>query len=152
MARNAAILVLRITRAQLDTAAGLGQLLTGEPYLITDEERFAVALSPSTYESYAKLSEAGGGSAPLSGVATITLPSGEGAYEDTETVAALGVTPTSKVFLSLAPALDEDENDPSMLDIVSMSAIPGTDTLTINATFSQLTSGPVKFNWSAING
>lgn len=37
MARNSAILVLRTTRAALVAKAALGELIQGEPYLITDE-------------------------------------------------------------------------------------------------------------------
>jgi hypothetical protein len=60
MARNLAIQALRTTRANLDTQATAENLLQGEIYLITDENRFAVGLSATTYETYAKESEAGG--------------------------------------------------------------------------------------------
>lgn len=58
MARGNAIKVLRTTRANLDTQAGLSGLLAGEPYLITDEGRFAVATSASAYVAFAKQAEA----------------------------------------------------------------------------------------------
>lgn len=57
MARNVAIKILRTTRANLNTQAGSGNLLVGEPYLITDEGRIAVALTTSTYEEFVKASE-----------------------------------------------------------------------------------------------
>ena len=57
MARNLAIQALRTTRANLDTQATAENLLQGEIYLITDENRFAVGLSATTYETYAKESE-----------------------------------------------------------------------------------------------
>lgn len=60
MARNKTIKILRTTRAALDSNASAGNLLAGEPYLITDENRIAVGLSTTTYETYAKASEAVG--------------------------------------------------------------------------------------------
>lgn len=58
-----ALQIKRGTRAQIDAAAASGQLKAGEPYLITDEDRAAVGISTTTYESFAKESEAGGGAA-----------------------------------------------------------------------------------------
>lgn len=54
------VLNKRGTRTQLNTAAAENQLSAGEVYLITDENRLAVGLTTSTYETYAKASEAGG--------------------------------------------------------------------------------------------
>jgi hypothetical protein len=51
------IRVKRGSRAQLNTAATANQLMAGEPYLITDEGRFAVGRSASTYETFGKQSE-----------------------------------------------------------------------------------------------
>jgi len=51
----------RGTKANLDSLATNSQLLAGEPYFITDENRIAVGLTASTYEVFAKVSEAGGG-------------------------------------------------------------------------------------------
>lgn len=59
--------IKRGTRAQLNTAASGNQLNAGEPYLITDENRLAVGLSATTYQDYAKLSEAGGAPAGSTG-------------------------------------------------------------------------------------
>lgn len=61
------IRIKRGTRAQLDSAATAGDLIAGEPYLITDEPRIAVGLSATTYESFARESEAGGTSGGSSG-------------------------------------------------------------------------------------
>lgn len=47
----------RGTRSALDTLAGTNGLLPGQVYLITDEDRLAVALSASAYETFAKVSE-----------------------------------------------------------------------------------------------
>lgn len=54
MARGNAIKVLRTTRANLNSQAGLGNLLAGEVYLVTDESRLAVGLSTTTYADVAK--------------------------------------------------------------------------------------------------
>lgn len=51
------ITIKRGTRAQLDAAAGASGLATGEPYLITDEDRIAVGTAAGAYEAMAKQSE-----------------------------------------------------------------------------------------------
>jgi hypothetical protein len=86
--------------------------------------------------------------AGLGDVATVTVP--VAAFQHSETVAAVGVTPASVVLVSLAPALDADANDPELLDCVSLWATPGTDTITFGLTFAVPTVGPIKLNWSAI--
>ena len=57
----AKVLNKRGTRSEINVAAATGALNAGEVYLITDENRIAIGTSTSTYESYAKESEAGGG-------------------------------------------------------------------------------------------
>jgi hypothetical protein len=71
------------------------------------------------------------------------------AVEASTVVAAPGVLPTSLITVSLAPSLDADENSPDLLDLITLWAEAGTDQITLNATFSELTSGVVKINWSA---
>lgn len=61
MARNTPIRLFRGTKARLDALAAQGSLTEGEPFFITDQNRIGVATSQTTYEVYAKLSEAGGG-------------------------------------------------------------------------------------------
>lgn len=51
------VLVKRGTKAQIDAAAGLGQLAAGEPYLMTDQGRIAFGTGVNSYETYAKQSE-----------------------------------------------------------------------------------------------
>jgi hypothetical protein len=85
----------------------------------------------------------------LSGAATVTLPGGRGVLEDTETVAALGVTPAMRVIVGLAATSDADENCPDELDLVSASGVAGVDQITFTLAFSAPTSGPIKLNWSA---
>lgn len=53
--------VKRGTLSQINTAASANSLSEGEVYLITDEGRIAIGLSVSTFEKFAKFSEAGGG-------------------------------------------------------------------------------------------
>lgn len=85
----------------------------------------------------------------FSGVATVTIAQQLGALEHTQTVSAPGVTPSSHILVSLAPAQDTDENDPELLDVTSLWAAPGTDQITIGVTFAVPASGPILINWSA---
>ena len=55
------IKVKRGSRAALNALAGSGSLVVGQPILIEDEARLAVATGVSTYSAMAKQSEAGGG-------------------------------------------------------------------------------------------
>lgn len=49
MARIIPITILRTTKADLDTQATANNLLIGEPYLITDEDRLAIGKSSNAY-------------------------------------------------------------------------------------------------------
>lgn len=74
----------RGTRAALNALAASNSIKPGQVYLITDEGRLAVGLTASTYEVFAKVGEAGGGTAapamtPVTATGTgaaqnITLP------------------------------------------------------------------------------
>lgn len=85
----------------------------------------------------------------LSGSATITITRQDGAFEWEETVAATGVTPSSKIMLSLAATTNDDENTPELLDINVLAGVPGTNQITVTASFITPNSGPIKLNWSA---
>lgn len=61
----------RGTRAALIALAGANGLKPGQLYVLTDENRIAVAMSASTFETYAKESEAGGSGVPASVIVTI---------------------------------------------------------------------------------
>ena len=52
---------LRGPLAALTALAAGGGLLPGQVYLLTDQSRLAVALTTTTFETFAKLSEASGG-------------------------------------------------------------------------------------------
>jgi hypothetical protein len=60
LARDSLITVLRTTRANLNAQASAVNLFPGEIYFVTDESRLAVGVTTSTYQDFAKLSEAGG--------------------------------------------------------------------------------------------
>lgn len=89
-----------------------------------------------------------GGAAPLSVMATITVPAGRA--EHIETVAFTGCTALKRLMVSLAAHADTDENDAELLDVAGMSATPGADAATITVAFREPTSGPVKFNLMAV--
>lgn len=89
-----------------------------------------------------------GGGAGLSGLATVTVPNNR--LEWSQTVAAVGVTPSQRIMVALGSHLDADENDAEMLDVAAMSAAAGTDQITFEMAFSTPTAGPIKINWSAV--
>ena len=84
---------------------------------------------------------------PLMGVGLLAVA--DNALEASTIISAPGVAHTSIITVALAPSLDADENSPELLDLVTLWAEAGTDQITLNATFSDPTSGPVKINWSA---
>lgn len=51
------ILLKRGLNADLISLATAGGLNLGEPYFITDQDRVAIGLTTSTYQTFAKLSE-----------------------------------------------------------------------------------------------
>ena len=92
------------------------------------------------------LNATGGGSA-ISGTATLTVPNNR--IEWSETVTAVGVLGTHRIFLTVGNHADSDENSAELLDIDAMSAAPGTGQITVTIGFDNPTSGPVLLNWSA---
>lgn len=68
-------------------------------------------------------------------------------FEHTETFSVIGMTDSHKPFVTLAATTNEDENEPSMLNIVSMQAIPLTDAITFEIVFGEQTRGPIKLNY-----
>lgn len=57
MPRSSTIRVIRTTRANLNGQAGSTNLIQGEPYLITDENRLAIGTTTSTYQDFFKTGE-----------------------------------------------------------------------------------------------
>lgn len=88
------------------------------------------------------------GASPTAYAGSFTVPGDlNGRREHRETIALVGVTPSSVIKTWLAPALDTDENDPELIDLVTLVAYPGTDQFDILATFSTLHSGEIKFQY-----
>jgi hypothetical protein len=88
-----------------------------------------------------------GGGSGLGGTATVTVLNGR--FEHEQVITATGVTPSSRVTISLGTMLDAAENAADMLDIASMGAIPGTDQITVQMAFTTPAAGPIPINWSA---
>lgn len=88
----------------------------------------------------------------ISGTATVTIPTTlpAGRFEHEETVAATGITGSMRIIASVAPHIDTDENSEELLDFLAISATPGTNQITFELLFSELTSGPVKINYMAV--
>ena len=78
------------------------------------------------------------------------MPGGAGVTEWTETVAAAAVVATDRIGVFLAPADDADENDPEMLDLLTLVARPDNGTIKFTASFSERTSGPIKLLWKVL--
>lgn len=89
------------------------------------------------------------GTGPLSGTASLTVPDPAGRLEHLETLAAPGVTASNRLFVGLAPVDDGDENDPELTDLICLSALAGSNSIAVTATFGGRMSGPIKLNWSA---
>lgn len=92
----------------------------------------------------------GGGGGGFAGDITITLPGGAGVIEHVQTVAAAAVSAGQRVQLALAATLDEDENEPELMDVSSLSGRALAGQIEVTATFATRTSGPVQLIWSAI--
>ncbi len=62
----------RGTRSALNALVASSGLITGQIYLLTDENRIAIATSANTYETFAKESEAGGGGGGITQAQVLT--------------------------------------------------------------------------------
>lgn len=108
-----------------------------------------IALTPAQVKALLAITAAdvSGLVVTATGDAVLTLATNR--FEHEETVAAVGVTGTSRVNVWLAPASDADENVPEMIDLITMSAAPGIGQITVTAAFDIPTAGPLKIQWSA---
>ena len=88
-----------------------------------------------------------GSSSALGGTAVVTVANG--AREHEQTVAATGMTASSRVTLALAPHADTDVNSADLLPPFTMAATPGTDAITVLMAFAEPVGGPIRLNWSA---
>lgn len=89
------------------------------------------------------------GAGSPAGSATITVPGPAGRTEWEETVSASGVAAGDRIFLSLAPAADSDENTPDLIGGVTLSGVAGAGEIAVFAAFDDPVSGPILLNWSA---
>lgn len=90
---------------------------------------------------------AGGGGGGAVSSATITLPSGMGVLEHYQTITNGAVSGSSRINIWLAATTADDENEIDTIDLVAISAIPGTGTFDIVVTFSQPMSGVINLNY-----
>ena len=126
-------------RAQIEAALAAGANVTITPAGSGATRTFSIAAAGG-----------GGGGSALSGSAVLNVPGPAGRLEWAETFTAAGVLPASRIVLSLAGEPDSAENDPELLDVLSLWGAPGTGEITIGATFGANVSGPVTVNWSAL--
>ena len=103
----ARIQLKRGTRAQLDAAAADAQLAVGEPYLITDEGRLAVATTASTFT--AALKEGEGGGAGAAGIARYSYGARAGLRTDDS--AGYAVVDTLGLFAWYPGSAEPDDDE-----------------------------------------
>lgn len=89
----------------------------------------------------------GGGGGGPSGTVVVTM--GQDEYTLVKTVAAIGVTPSSRILCSLGAFTDDDENSAELLDVAAISVAAGTDQITVTISFTTPTAGAIRINWSA---
>lgn len=74
--------------------------------------------------------------------ATITVPA-PGRYEHRETVVDVDVTGSSTIMVAIGAHADTDENEPDLLSVLSLAAVPGSGSFDVLITFSERHSGPI---------
>jgi len=80
--------------------------------------------------------------------ATITVPSTQGGtLQHTQAISDAAVTNSSKIMVMLGAAGDADENEAEKLDVMALSAVPGSGTFTVTANFATRTAGAIKLNY-----
>lgn len=145
-----ATLLARANHTGTQLAASISDFASAVAALITGKQDTLV--SGTTIKTVNGNSLLGSGNLVISGsglAGTATVTPALASNEWRETVAAVGVTGSSKIICGVGVHSDTDENDPEFLDIGAISAIPGTDTLTFVMNFLTPTQGPIKLNWSA---
>lgn len=120
----------RGTRAALNALAASNGLAQSEIYFISDENRIAVGTSVSTYEVFAKVSEAGGG---LSATAEVDFGQSSKFAKSIATVpgALVGQKVVASVSLDMPAGVSRDELE---CDPVTVSAfVSATNQVTLFA-------------------
>lgn len=115
--------------------------------LVSQISNLALAIRDKFNEQTGRIVALEQSGAILKGTGTVTVPNWS--YDFTGTISAVGVAPSDVIFVGLGAFTDEDENDPSLLNIAAMSAVAGTDEITVNLAFLTPTSGLIRLNWSA---
>lgn len=98
--------------------------------------------------NYSWQTDATGGAGSAWVATTVTLTTAR--FEHRQTITDAGVTSTSIIQLKLAPALDSDENDPEMLDLVTLVGIPATGSFDALMSFSDPQQGPIKLQYQVV--
>lgn len=137
----------RGTRAQIDAAAVIDGLRTGELYLITDEARLTVATATNAHQPAAKQNEAGGDPWTWQrlttdvGNSTTTLSAATGlaftaAANTAYLVEVLGTFQTAATTTGIALALDIPSGSVSgiMLHMASTTVVTGSEQVADSAT------------------
>lgn len=78
---------------------------------------------------------------------TVTISKNGGAFEHEQTITDADVSTSSFVNAWLASGLSTDENEAEMIDLKTISTIPGTGNFNVKLSFSEKTYGPIKFNY-----
>lgn len=127
----------RGTRAALVALAGGGGLLPGQVYALTDESRLALATSATTFETFAKQSEAGGGGG---GVSVQTVEVNFTAPRDSQTfiVTVAGALTSQRVIASFSGnmpvGVDADELEMDPLSVAGSVTAADQVTLVVSST------------------
>lgn len=126
-------------------------LADGEIGFEKDTGKFKFGNGVGTWTALSYFTSGGGGSS-VGGAVSITVGGLlRGAFEWSETVAATGLVVGNRVHLQLATVADSAENDPELLNVESLTgACAANDFLTVNATFSAPTRGPVALIYGVI--
>jgi hypothetical protein len=130
----------RGTRGSLNALAGNGALAVGQIYLITDENRLAIATSSGTYQTFLKTEEL-----PIIQQVTLNLPRQVQSHE--QVVAQFGILPTNSVKAWLAPTVDTDNNDLWQLENVNIDAQCNVNQITFFFSSLYFESDDIKVNY-----
>jgi len=126
------IRIKRGTISQINAAVTANGLLAGEMFLITDQNRIGIGLTTNTYEVYAKVSEASGGSggAVNGGLSTLTFGVFPGkSITDVVITGQTAIVANSRVkaWMNTTASADHsaDEHVLESIKVVAYNIVPG---------------------------